>query len=367
MVVGRRLRDLAPDAFVESEVLFMRHTWRFCDPALGALNPPGSGAAMSLWMVQRSIFDFALAQRAAKAGAEVRDAALVRQIDVNGGIVVVRTSGAGLDEGQTFTADQVIGADGANGVTAKAAGLRKSRTLAIALEVEHPYSWDRQAHPDLRPDVCHLEYGAVPRGYAWVFPKADHLNVGAGVFRPRSAEGRGDASVRPLLQQAICQYMDSLNVPYRRDDLQFFAHPLPLWDGREQLHAYDGRILLAGDAAGLVNPFFGDGILHAIKSGAIAAHAVMDGATGTYTDRIHAEFASNFDASLKLAKFFYRWPRVCYRHGVRREHATRTAARLLAGESLFSEVAGRAVRRLRAVMVTERLSGRRGGPAGESR
>jgi geranylgeranyl reductase family protein len=352
MEVERYLRDLAPDAFVESNVRYMRHTWKFGEPALGAINPRGSEPPLSLWMVQRSVFDNALAQRAAAAGADLLDDTAVRQIDVTrDGVTVEAMSGRGTAE--SLTAKHVIGADGANGITARAAGLRHQRRIAIALEVEHPYDWSAKRHADLRPEVCHLEYGAVPRGYAWVFPKGDHLNVGAGVFRPRTADGRGDSAVRPLLQQTIRQYMDSLNVPYRAEELRYFAHPLPLWNGREPLHAHGGRILLAGDAAGLVNPFFGDGILHAIRSGSIAAQSLADGTYGEYTQQIHAEFAGNFDAALKLARFFYQWPHLCYRQGVRREQATRTAARLLAGEALFSDVAGRVLRRLTSALRAE--------------
>jgi geranylgeranyl reductase family protein len=350
MVVEQYLRDLAPEAFLESEVRHMRHTWKFGDPVLGDINPPGTDAPLSLWMVQRSVFDNALAQRAAAAGADLRDNTSVRLLELAGGGVTVHT------DSETLTARHVIGADGANGITARTAGLRPQRTIAIALEVEHPYDWSTSRHPDLRPEVCHLEYGAVPRGYAWVFPKGDHLNIGAGVFRPRTTEGRGDGTVRPLLQATIRQYMDSLGIPHRPEELRYFAHPLPLWNGREPLHAHNGRILLAGDAAGLVNPFFGDGILHAIRSGHIAAQALAGGAASDYTHRIHEEFAANFDAALKLARFFYQWPHLCYRQGVRREQATRTAARLLAGEALFSDVSSRVLRRLTSALRAESKS-----------
>ena len=109
------------------------------------------------------------------------------------------------------TADFVVGADGANGIVAKSVGLRKERTLAIAIEAEVPHKWG-DGHADLRSDVCHLEYGAIKRGYAWVFPKGDHINVGAGVFSPRN-DGRGDSGVKELLHKAIHDYLEMLGVP----------------------------------------------------------------------------------------------------------------------------------------------------------
>src|SRR5258708_3551649 len=60
MAVGDVLRDLAPDAFVESDVRFMRHTWKFKDPYIGEVNPAGTDREISLWMAQRAIFDNAL-------------------------------------------------------------------------------------------------------------------------------------------------------------------------------------------------------------------------------------------------------------------------------------------------------------------
>jgi geranylgeranyl reductase family protein len=349
MVMHDYLRDLAPEAFVEADVRYMRHTYEFADPHLAPINPAGTDRELSLWMVQRAIFDNALAQRAARAGADLKDGLAVRSVEVSADGVALRAEGA---NGVTFeaTADHIIGADGANGLTAKAAGLRRERVLAIALEVEQPHRWG-SGHPDLRPEVAHLEYGAVNRGYAWVFPKGDHLNVGAGVFRPRKTGGRGDNTVRSELQQTICRYMDMLQVPYDRERLHFYAHPLPMWNGREPLHSKDGRILLVGDAAGLINPIFGDGILHAVKSGGIAAQTITDGKTQEYTRRIHEEFAANFDAALKLSKFFYQWSGLCYKHGVKREGATRVATRLLCGDALFTDVAGRAMRVLKGVMV----------------
>jgi flavin-dependent dehydrogenase len=117
------------------------------------------------------------------------------------------------------------------------------------------------------------------------------------------------------------------------------------------LQTPDGRVLLAGDAAGLINPFFGDGILHAVKSGIIAAQCVINGTTLTYSDRIHAEFAANFDAARTLAQFFYQFPSLFYRYGIKQEKATYLATQLLSGELQFTEIMGRAMRRMRRAML----------------
>ena len=358
MTVGRvlaleELRDLAPEAFVEAETRFMRHTWDFDDPYLAPMNleEDGEAAPRSLWMVRRSVFDNALAQRAARAGAELRDGLPLKSVTVEGG-GQVRVRAEGTGGSWEATADFLIGADGANGIVARSFNLRRNRALAIAIEAEVPHTWG-EGHPDLRPDVCHLEYAAVRRGYAWVFPKGDHLNVGAGVFHPRSDREQTDRSVRDQLHRAILDYLKMLGVPRRPDELEYHAHPLPIWDGLDTLQTRDNRVLLAGDAAGLINPCFGDGILHALKSGQIAARYILNGDTAGYTRAIAAEFRANFDAALKFARFFYQWPGLCYKYGVKRPGATRTATRLLTGDLRFDEITGRVMKRLRSAMKAE--------------
>lgn len=342
------LPDLAPEAFVESSVTHLRHTWQFGEAYLAAINPPAAPQPLALWMVQRAIFDQALAQRAVRAGAELQDGLTVRSLEVTAHGVLLRAQGKGQGRGWAAQARYVIGADGANGVVVKATNLRQHRAIALAMEVELPHEWG-QGHPDLQPQIAHLEYGAVPQGYGWIFPKGDHLNIGAGQFRPRhrGQDARTDARLRVTLQHTILAYIQALGLA--GDRLRFYAHPLPLWQGRELRH--EGRILLVGDAAGLVNPLFGDGILHAIKSGAIAAQCVIAAAStdqnpDDYTDRLHAELADNFDAAANLANLFYRWPGLCYRYGVKSDRATQVAAQLLCDQRPFSGVMERTLRQL---------------------
>ncbi|MBW4692137.1 MAG: geranylgeranyl reductase family protein [Lyngbya sp. HA4199-MV5] len=363
VVMQTLLHELAPEAFVEADVTTLRQTWKFSDPYLAAINPPQVDRSLSIWMMQRSIFDNALAQRAAKAGAELRDGLAVRAIDTDtDGIRVhaqtIKPNGD-LSKGDAWvaTARVVIGADGANGITAKAANLRQKPTIALGMEVELPHTWST-GHPDLRPDVAHLEYGAIERGYAWIFPKANHLNVGAGLFRPDGRDARNVPHIREALQQVIFNYLDALQVPYDRPQLKFHGHPLPLWGGKEPLNTKDGRILLVGDAAGLINPAFGDGILHAAKSGIIAANCVIDGTPTAYSDRIHTEFSNSFDAARRLAYFFYQYPKLFYQYGVKNPRAAHIATQLLAGEMTFDAILGRAFRRVGTGLLSSFLPGK---------
>ncbi|MGM0456359.1 MAG: FAD-dependent oxidoreductase, partial [Cyanobacteriota bacterium] len=186
MRVGTWLPGGIPEGVVETSVRYLYHTWKFQEGHLGAVGPsepsePSSASSLALWMVQRPEFDNALVMQAQQAGAVVKDGLVVRSLTRDADGVTVKASGLGDGRRITWSArsPHVIGADGANGVVAKAVKLRSRRRLAFALETELPHHWE-SGHPYLRPDVAHLEYGAVRRGYGWIFPKAESLNIGAG-------------------------------------------------------------------------------------------------------------------------------------------------------------------------------------------
>jgi flavin-dependent dehydrogenase len=105
-------------------------------------------------------------------------------------------------------------------------------------------------------------------------------------------------------------------------------------------------VLLVGDAAGLINPLFGDGLFHAIRSGRLAAEAVLEGRPDTHTARIHDLLADDFEAARRLARVFYGLPRLSFRYAISRPQATPLAVRLLGGEVSFKGLGRRALGRI---------------------
>jgi flavin-dependent dehydrogenase len=321
------------ESFVESTVTHLRHTWNFRSAHLAPLNLDGDETT-SLWMVQRSVFDNALTHMAAAAGCIVRDNCPVRHVERDGDRLVRITA----QNGDVVSARCIVGADGATGIVARMAELRPIRTHAIALEAEIPFDW-RGGHETLKPHIAHLEY-AVRKGYGWVFPKEHHLSIGAGMFGGRTEAGRGDASKEELARW-ITGYLKALKIPADPSKIEYHGHPLPIWNGREPLHAWDGRVILVGDAAGLVNPLFGDGISYAIRSGKLAGKAIQEAQTPSWSSIVADEFAADHDAALKIAQFFYFMPRVCYTLGVKHPRGTHLAGRLLNGTLRYEEVLDR--------------------------
>jgi geranylgeranyl reductase family protein len=209
-----------------------------------------TGRAPLCLMTQRKRLDEFLARRAEDAGAVFRDAVRVDEIAEDGARI----------DGTRVAADAVIGADGANGASARSLGLARDIDHGVALEGNLPYelAGERRYRGRLV-----LELGVVPGGYTWVFPKGDHVNVGVGGWRSEAPRLR--AHLRRLCE---VHGLEADRVTDRR------GYRLP-YRTRETRIAR-GRAALVGDAAGLIDPLTGDGMYEAITSANLAADAVLD-------------------------------------------------------------------------------------------
>jgi len=252
------------------------------------------------WSVMRDKFDALLAEHAAKAGVEVRDGSPVGSVTLGEDQVRVRVNG------EDYRAQVVVGADGANGLVARAAGLYGNRRLAGALEAEMELP---DASVAQWRGVWHLDFGAVPWGYAWIFPKAEHLSVGVGAFTHRGVK----VNLRELLNRFIGMHPSLQNAKH----VALHGHTLPLGGWQRRVTAR--RVVLVGDSANLVDPFSGEGIYAAIKSGKLAAEHIarqLDAARTTgneldfesYGAQIQQEFTRDYRYALGLGNVFYRAP-----------------------------------------------------------
>jgi geranylgeranyl reductase family protein len=247
-------------------------------------------------MTQRRRLDAFLAERAAEAGAEFRDGVRITAVDsANGGVVV---DGGG----DRMLGDVLVGADGVNGVTARALGLRGRHVYGVALEGNVPY----RAVPEERyRGRAVLELGIVSGGYGWVFAKGDHVNVGVGGWE---VEG---PRLRSLLDRLCVEHGIPLEAVA---DVRGFR--LPLRGPGDP--AVSGRALVVGDAAGLVDPISGDGMYEAFVSARLAADAVDDllsGRAGTlepYPARLDAALDRDAQASWAAKLAFDRFPRLAF-------------------------------------------------------
>jgi geranylgeranyl reductase family protein len=243
-----------------------------------------------VYMVMRDRFDTLLADRAQRAGAEIKYGFPVEDVSVERGGVTVKTG-----DGNSYRASYVLGADGAASKVAKSLNLMKGRLFGAAVAVEVQLEPGAPARHD---EVIKVDCGAVPMGYGWVFPKAGRVSAGVGTYRK-------DINLNQCADQYLTREGLTNGVILRQ------GHLLPADGGKKNAFTAH-RAMLLGDAAGLADPLTGEGIYYALKSGALAAGAIIQKdnpgqVTASYRERIRQSIFPELSAASCLAALFFRF------------------------------------------------------------
>ena len=249
-----------------------------------------------LAMVARDEFDDALRRRAQADGAVLRPRSPVRAISQDDRQAVAR-----LADGTTVAAAVLVGADGSAGVSARHVGMTADQVdLGLEVEVAIPES----ARPAWHGRVL-LDWGPVPGSYAWIFPKQDRLTVGVIAER-----GRGEETRRYLRDFLDRYHLSSF------PRLQDSGHLTKCRTADSPLRR--ARVLVAGDAAGLLEPFTREGISFALRSGAAAGALAAAAARESparlehilqgYESSITADLIPEMQAGRRLFSAFTRHP-----------------------------------------------------------
>jgi geranylgeranyl reductase family protein len=248
-----------------------------------------TSSAAVMAMTTRLELDALLAEEAAAAGARLECGAAVESVAVEGSVVRV---GAGTG---VWRARYLVAADGARGTLRGRCAAGGVRLSSAALVRAFPPS----GRPgELERDRITFDLRGRRRGYAWVFPKRDHLNV--GVYTQRAMAGD--------LVPALSAFLAGRGLSGWRIEGPF-AFPVPAGPGG--VEAAVPRVLFAGDAAGLADPITGEGICHALASGRAAAESVAEAlgstasAEAVYARRVRAEVRPEVNALRRLGNAFY--------------------------------------------------------------
>lgn len=234
-------------------------------PCRPGLTYPGYGFA-----APRAVFDETLLAAAAEAGADVFVGRAGGPLGNDDAL-----DGFELSSGVRLSADVVIGADGATSRVADAAGLvDPARVLwgfALRTYIDDPVDLPYIA-------LWESEPGRGFPGYGWLFPGVDgraNIGLGLGMLSDRGASGAAAQQLGAFA--AHLRRLDVLQTDVPADPRQ--PGRLGGWLKMGMLGTIParGRVLLAGDAAGLVNPLQGEGIAQAMVSGRAAAEAVLAG------------------------------------------------------------------------------------------
>ena len=271
------------------------------------------------YLTQRSRLDAFLAEGATSAGASFHQREPVREVERHATHVVVRTADA-CYEGRTLVA-----ADGANGQTAKMAGVDVRFLHGIAMEGNIsppggvPAEWQ---------EMIGFDFGGLPGGYGWNFPKGDHLNIGLGGWR--------------YLGPKLRDQLDLLVQHYGFDPVDLWGvrgYHLPL--RRNDSPLVDGNVLLVGDAAGLIDPLTGEGIFAALWSGDAAARHITtflgNGAQDLegYDREVQSGLVPELRVSRQFHDIFHLWPGLFLGVERRTSMLWTAIARVLRGELTY--------------------------------
>ena len=270
-----------------------------------------------LKLVRRDEFDAQLVEAAVAAGAVVYDDTFVTQLTFDDDAMRIATRNRG-----DVRARIVVGADGSAGRTAAYVGVVLDE-VNVGLEVELVTPGDQAEGWSNRVLV---DWGTVPGGYAWVFPKGDTLSVGV------IAERGNPDETRAYLHEFLARLdLDKQEVVVSSGHLaRCRAEDSPL---------YRDRVLVAGDAAGLLEPWTREGISFALRSGAMAGRAAAQAASAAssasaasaasasasaasaagveramaaYAEEISATLAPEIRAGRLFLRAFTRHPRMFY-------------------------------------------------------
>jgi len=235
-------------------------------------------------MVERERFDYLLVRKARRQGADIRSSCTVRGLRPGAGHVDLETSRGGIRAGF------VVAADGALSKVAGLAGWQDTRRMAVAVECTLPMAacrLKRFSH------AAGFDFGAMPGGYGWRFPKKNRLGIGVVSMLPRPINLKG----------TLRRYMELLGLGNQEGcSLRAGLIPVsPRTDGFVK-----GRVLLTGDAAGLADPLTAEGLSHAVSSGRLAAEALLEtGFEPQHIRRIyHLKLKARILDELKIARFF---------------------------------------------------------------
>jgi len=240
----------------------------------------------ALVVASRAAFDAALVNAAARAGARLVRARVTA--------VTIDAHGVTLDTGSDrFTADVVVGADGANSLLRRrvAAPFRRDQ-LSIATGFF--------AHGATSDEIV-IELTGDPPGYIWSFPRPDHLAIGICA--------QADAGITAAqLRARTAAWIDRTGIASRAA-LEPYSWPIPSLTASdyESLPLAGARWALVGDAAGLVDPMTREGIYFALRSADLVARSLTSGrATSTYAASVADELVRELARAARLKAGFFR-------------------------------------------------------------
>jgi geranylgeranyl reductase family protein len=258
------------------------------------------------FLVMRDRFDQLLINKALESGIVIREGEKVTRVEEKGDDVEVE-----LGKRERIHCRFLIGADGPESIVAKSLSLPSQSNNGNGIAIESEIPFDSSIHfPQRELQFINLDFGRIPNGYGWVFPKKDWLSVGiGGMFRETK-------KMNP--RQYLLDFLKGLDYIPEGKTGKTMGHLLPSFYDENQ-KVSQGRLLLVGDAAHLMDPLQGEGIYYAIRSGMLAAEAMAEwkkegvNPSDFYQKAVYYDICGNLKWALTFSRFVFRFTKLAYR------------------------------------------------------
>ena len=272
-------------------------------------------------MVTRCAFDHFIVQQAAAAGVEVYEGCRVTRIEEKARYLTLHA------EGLSWHSRYLAFADGAKGTLRRQLGFAATAPHDIGLDMEV------EALPSCpwTPDTLYIDWGSQPQCYAWAFPKRHHWSIGV----------KGPAAQSSALVAYLRRFMRRWGLEPGEGKLHYLAHMLPT--RAPDMPLVRGRALVLGDAAGLLEPFTGEGIYYALRSAHLAAEALLQASASdttpqAYASAVERQIMPELVGARALQQLFDAYPWLFHTLIRSRPRYWRALARILRGDRGFAEV-----------------------------